>query len=51
MRRLKSFPSLRTVAAGRAFVQNPRRGQYAIATDVAIDDGVCIALIELASCL
>jgi transposase, IS6 family len=34
MRGLKRHRSARILAAGHAFVQNPRRGHYDIATDV-----------------
>jgi IS6 family transposase len=40
--------SLRTVAAGHAFVQNLRRGHYELATDRSARDRVRIAFGELA---
>ena len=51
MRGLKRVASARTVAAGHAFVQNLRRGHYAITTDLTMHDRVCVAFAELASCL
>jgi IS6 family transposase len=35
MRGLKRHRSMRTLAAGHAFVQNRRRSRYELATDVA----------------
>ena len=40
MRGLKTIRSLRTVAAGHAFVQNLRRGHYEFAVDVPVHDRV-----------
>ena len=51
MRGLKSIRSLRTVATGHAFVQNLRRGHYAITVDVPVHDRVRAAFTELAHCL
>jgi IS6 family transposase len=51
MRALTTIRSLRTVAAGHAFVQNLRRGHYEISTDVPVDDRVRVAFTELAPCL
>jgi len=51
MRGLKSIGSLRTVATGHAFVQNLRRGHYAITAHLPIQDCVRVAFTELASCL
>jgi DDE domain len=51
MRGLKSIRSLRTVAAGHAFVQNLRRGHYELTADLTIHDRVRVAFTELASCL
>jgi transposase, IS6 family len=51
MRGLKRIRSLRTVAAGHAFVQNLRRGHYAITTDVPVHDRIRIAFDELARSL
>jgi transposase-like protein len=48
MRGLKTIRSLRTIAAGHAFVQNLRRGHYEIAADVPIHDRVRVAFTELA---
>jgi len=51
MRGLKRFCSLRTIAAGHAFVQNLRRGHYVLTTDVPVNDRLRIAFTELARCL
>jgi transposase, IS6 family len=51
MRGLKRVASARTVAAGHAFMQNLRRGHYAITVDVPVHDRVRIAFSELAACL
>jgi IS6 family transposase len=51
MRGLKTIISLRTVAAGHAFVQNLRRGHYEITGDVPAHDCVRVAFTELAQCL
>ena len=51
MRGLKRFRSLRTFAAGHAFVQNLRRGHYELTTDVPVNDRLRIAFTELARCL
>ena len=48
MRGLKRDRSLRIVAAGHAFVQNPRRGHYELATEAAVPDRVVAAFTELA---
>jgi hypothetical protein len=48
---LKTIQSLRVVAAGHAFVQNLRHGQYEITADLPADDRVCAAFTELAPCL
>jgi len=48
MRGLKRLASLRTVAAGHAFVQNLRRGHYAITADLPVHDRVHVAFDELA---
>jgi transposase-like protein len=48
---LKTIRSLRTVAAGHAFVQNLRRGHYESTVDVPDQDRVRIAFTELARCL
>jgi transposase-like protein len=51
MRGLKTMRSLRTVAAGHAFVQNLRRGHYEITVDVSTHDRVRAAFTDLARCL
>jgi transposase-like protein len=51
MRGLKRLASARTISAGHAFVQNLRRGHYAITADVPIHDRVRIAFDELALAL
>ena len=48
MRGLKSITSLTIVAAGHAFVQNLRRGHYAITADLPVHDRVRVAFAELA---
>jgi transposase, IS6 family len=48
MRGLKIIRSLRTIAAGHAFVQNLRRGHYALSVDVPARDRVRVAFGELA---
>ncbi len=48
MRGLKRLASARTVATGHAFVQNLRRGHYAITTDLPVHDRVRVAFDELA---
>jgi hypothetical protein len=51
MRGRKRLSSARTVAAGHAFVQNPRRGHYEIASDLPPRDCVALAFTALAHCL
>ena len=51
MRGLKTISSLRTVATGHAFVQNLRRGHYALSVDQRVHDRVHSAFAELAHCL
>jgi transposase-like protein len=51
MRGLKKLRSLRTVAAGHAFVQNLRRGHYEITVDARVHDRVQAAFTDLAVCL
>jgi transposase-like protein len=51
MRGLKTISSLRTVAAGHAFVQNPRRGHYELTADVPVHDRVRVAFADLTLCL
>jgi transposase-like protein len=51
MRGLKTIASLRTISAGHAFVQNLRRGHYAITADLAANDRVLVAFAELASAI
>jgi len=48
MRGLKRFRAAQTLAAGHAFVQNLRRGQYEIATDEPAHDRLRLAFAELA---
>ena len=48
MRGLKRLASARTIAAGHAFVQNLRRGHYAITTDLPVQDRVRVAFDDLA---
>jgi transposase-like protein len=49
MRGLKRLASARTISAGHAFVQNLRRGHYAITADLAVQDRLRVAFTELAS--
>jgi len=51
MRGLKAMSSLRTIAAGHAFVQNLRRGHYEITADEPVYDRVRVAFTDLARCL
>jgi hypothetical protein len=51
MRGVNTMRSLRTVAAGHAFVQNLRRGHYEITVDVPVQDRVRVAFTDLARCL
>ena len=48
MRGLKTITSLRTVAAGHAFVQNLRRGHYEITAELPTHDRVHVAFADLA---
>jgi hypothetical protein len=48
MRGLKLLASARTIAAGHAFVQNLRRGHYALTDDTPVRDRVRVAFDELA---
>jgi transposase-like protein len=48
MRGLKRLASARIIAAGHAFVQNLRRGHYAITSDLPVHDRVRVAFDELA---
>jgi transposase-like protein len=48
MRGLKRAASARTVAAGHAFVQNLRRGHFAITADLPVQDRIRVAFDELA---
>jgi hypothetical protein len=48
MRGLKRLSSVRTIAEGHAFVQNLRRGHYAITADLPLRDRVRLAFDELA---
>ena len=47
MRGLKQLRSTRTISAGHAFVQNLRRGHYALTTDLPVHDRIRIAFDEL----
>jgi transposase, IS6 family len=49
MRGLKRHRSARVLAAGHAFVQNLRRGHYAIATDAPAAHRLRIAFDDLAN--
>jgi transposase-like protein len=51
MRGLKRLASARSVAAGHAFVQNLRRGHYAITADLHVHDRVRVAFDEPALAL
>ena len=51
MRGLKRMRSARILATGHAFVQNLRRGHYAITTDLPIHERVRVAFDELAQSL
>src|SRR5262249_895860 len=51
MRGLKRLASARAIAAGHAFVQNLRRGHYAITADLHLQDRVRVAFDELAMVL
>jgi transposase-like protein len=48
MRGLKRLASARTIAAGHAFVQNLRRGHYALTSDLPVQDRVRVAFDDLA---
>jgi transposase, IS6 family len=48
MRGMKTISSLRTIAAGHAFVQNLRRGHYEITVDVPVHHRVRAAFDDLA---
>jgi transposase-like protein len=48
MRGLKIIRSLRTIAAGHAFVQNLRRGHDALTADLPVHDRIRAAFTELA---
>ena len=50
MRGLKRLASARTIAAGHAFVQNLRRGHYALTVDRPLHDRIRLAFTELAAC-
>jgi hypothetical protein len=50
MRGLKTISSLRTVAAGHAFVQNLRRGHYELIADQSVHDRVRVAFGDLTVC-
>ena len=48
MHALTRLRSARNIAAGHAFVQNLRRGHYAITVDLPVHDRVRVAFAELA---
>ena len=48
MRGLKRLASARTITAGQAFIQNLRRGHYAITADLPVHDRVRVAFEDLA---
>jgi IS6 family transposase len=48
MRGLKRLASAHTIAAGHAFVQNLRRGHFAISADLPVQDRIRVAFDELA---
>ena len=50
MRGLKSVKSLRTIAAGHAFVQNLRRGHYELTADLCPQDRLRVAFVSLQHC-
>ena len=47
-RGMRKDRSLRIIAAGHAFIQNLRRGQYELGTDATTLDRVAVAFTELA---
>jgi transposase, IS6 family len=51
IRGLKRLSSARVIATGHAFVQNLRRGHYAITADLPAADRVRFAFDEPAHCL
>jgi transposase-like protein len=51
MRGIKTMTSLRTLAAGHAFVQNLRRGHYEIATDEPAGRRLVVAFTDLAQAI
>ena len=51
MRGLKHLASARTITVGQAFIQNLRRGHYAITADLPAHDRVRVAFNELAMTL
>jgi IS6 family transposase len=51
MRGLNTTRSLRTVVAGHAFGQNPRRGHHELTVDPPVHDRVQVAFTEPARCL
>ena len=48
MRGIKTMTGLRILAAGHAFIQNLRHGQYEIATDEPCGRQLAVAFAELA---
>jgi transposase-like protein len=51
MRGPKTIRSLRTVAAGHAFVQNLRHDHYELTADLPAHDRIVVAFAELVRCL
>ena len=47
MRRVKTIRSLRTIATGHAFTQNPRRGHYELTTELPTQKRLRAACTEL----
>jgi hypothetical protein len=48
--RTETLRSLRTIAAGHAFVQNLRRAHYELSVDVPAHDRILVAFAELTLC-
>jgi transposase, IS6 family len=51
MRGLNTVSSLRTIAAGHAFVQNLRREHYELTADGSAQDRLRVAFVDLEHCL
>jgi transposase-like protein len=51
MRGMKTIRSLRTIAAGHAFVQNLRRGRYELTAQMSVRDRLRVGFTELANSL